>query len=372
MSRRSLHVGFWCCVLGLALSSCSSKKPEDGSSDGGVKPLFLSSADGGFDFSSLSGADCVSSTREAEALPLDLYVLFDQSGSMVTPAGDGTRLDAVRAALVDFLRDPKTDGIGVGLGYFGNFPIGHTSCVPADYATPAVPIEAVPTAIDPLVTSLNAVVPIGETPTGPAITGACSYVEAWQAAHPGRTLALLLLTDGVPEAPVSKKNGCDPTLADAIAATKACVAATGSQIYVLGVGPNLSNLDQIAAAGGTTRAQLVDGADVSGDVLAALDVIRGTALPCSFEIPAAPSGETLDYARVNVILTDNQGADHGIYSVANESACDANHGGWFYTPSASQPENIELCPASCEFTKSQSRVGAIRFALGCQSVTEIK
>jgi hypothetical protein len=360
--------GFSACFFASAVAAVACSGKHDGGAarpDAGAPVLF---GNGGF---ALGDASCVGSTSRAEAIPFDLYVLFDQSGSMSTPAGNGTRLDAVRAALADFLRAPESAGIGVGLGYFGNFPLGQTSCNPADYATPALPIADLPGAADALLASLNAVSPTGETPTGAAVRGACEYVKGWQGDHPGRSLAILLLTDGVPEAPISRSRGCDPTLPDAIAATQDCVNATGAKIYVLGVGPKLENLNQIAAAGGTSAAHLVTGTDVSGEVLAALDVIRGTALPCTFEIPAPPEGETLDFGSVNVIVTGNDGTEHGIYKVGDATACDAQRGGWYYTPASGTPQGISLCDASCEFVKAQSARGAIHFALGCATVSNV-
>jgi hypothetical protein len=313
-------------------------------------------------------ASCVAEVRRAEALPLDIYVLFDQSGSMSTPAGSGSRLDAVRAAATDFLNAKESAGIGVGLGYFGNFPLGQTSCNQDDYAHPAVDIGVLPGQTAALIGSLNGVKPTGETPTGPAIRGACSYVASWDQAHPGRSAALLLLTDGVPEAPISRAQGCDPTLDDAVAAAKECVSNAGASIYVLGVGSNLSNLNQIAAAGGSGIAYLVDGGDVAARVLDALSAIRGTALPCGFVIPDAPAGQTLNYDQVNVVQTNDDGSRHPLYNVPDAASCDGASGGWFYEP-ADAPERITLCDASCSAVKSESRSGAIEFALGCGTVT---
>ncbi|HEX4478482.1 MAG TPA: vWA domain-containing protein [Polyangiaceae bacterium] len=355
----------------IALLSCSSRDAGSlhatgaasgqGAASGSI--VFTGAANTG-----LADASCVAEESRAEALPLDIFVLFDESGSMSTPAGSGTRLDAVRAAAADFLRAPESAGIGVGIGYFGNFPIGKTSCNPADYATPAVPIALLPGAVTPLLDSLDTVKPTGETPTGPAIRGACSYVEGWKQAHPANTADILLVTDGVPEAPVSSQFGCTPTLADAVSATTDCVTSTGDALYVLGVGPSLDNLNQIAAAGKSGSAYLVDGTDVQSEVLAALDSIRGTALPCAFTIPAAPSGETLNYGQVNVVATDSSGAEHALYNVDDASACDATRGGWYYD-SPDSPRQIELCAASCAFVKAQSNGGAIRFALGCGTLT---
>jgi hypothetical protein len=310
---------------------------------------------------------CVSEVSQAEALPFDLYILFDQSGSMSTPEGAGNRLDAVRAALADFLGAGESAGMGVGIGYFGNFPLGEASCMPADYRSPAVPIELLPANEAAMLKSLGAVKPTGETPTGAALRGACDYAHTWKGEHPGKILDILLLTDGVPEAPISKANGCDPTLPDAVTATTACADEAGVRVFVLGVGPNLDNLNQIAKAGGTGSAFLVDGGDVTARVSAALGRIRGSAIPCSFELPPPPAGESFAFDRMNVVVTDTAGVDHALYNVDGSAAC-GEDGGWYYAPSDA-PERVELCDASCTFAKAQSDGGHLRFALGCKTLT---
>ena len=83
--------------------------------------------------------------------------MFDQSGSTCAcidppmtnnpcpdPTCRKTRLDAIREAAGAFLDDPRSAGIGVGIGYFGTQPIGQASCNPADYANPAVGIGPLP------------------------------------------------------------------------------------------------------------------------------------------------------------------------------------------------------------------------------------
>jgi Mg-chelatase subunit ChlD len=358
----------WILLFCLSCSSHDAKnRAKSAAADAGAsEPPTLIFGTSGLSRSGDGG--CVAEVRRGEALPLDVYILFDQSGSMSTPAGNGTRLDAVRAAASDFLNSSQSAGIGFGIGYFGNFPLGHTSCNPDDYSTPSVEIGPLPGQAPALLASLQSVVPTGETPTGPAIRGACSYVDSWDKAHPGLSASMLIVTDGVPEAPISRANGCDPTLDDAVAATKECVTRTGASIYVLGVGPNLVNLDQIAAAGGSDHAYLVDGGDVSNQVLEALNAIRGAALPCGFEIPPAPAGETIDLQRVNVVRTDSDGTRHALVNIPSSDGCGSESQGWYYDPPGA-PERITLCESACREVKAQSLHGAIEFALGCQIVT---
>lgn len=95
--------------------------------------------------------------------------------------------------------------------------------------------------------------------------------------EPEYKVVMLLVTDGLPEAPMSCPSaGCCPTLDDAASAAQGCLNGDPRiQTYVLGVGPYLDNLNLIAAAGGTNSAYLVGTGDVASQVLQALNAIRG-------------------------------------------------------------------------------------------------
>jgi hypothetical protein len=56
-------------------------------------------------FTERAAGDRVQRLEEADLAPVDLYVVFDQNESMATPSGAGSRLDGVRAAIADFMRD---------------------------------------------------------------------------------------------------------------------------------------------------------------------------------------------------------------------------------------------------------------------------
>src|SRR4051812_25479664 len=74
--------------------------------------------------SSAVGEECAGNLIEAERIPLDMYVMLDVSGSMLEPTADATvtKWDAVSSALTDFVGDPASAGIGMGLQVF---PIQH-------------------------------------------------------------------------------------------------------------------------------------------------------------------------------------------------------------------------------------------------------
>lgn len=65
---------------------------------------------------------CLSQVNEAETVAVDLFVMLDRSGSMLELVGDGSsELDkwgAVTTALTEFVENPDTDQIGLGLRVF--------------------------------------------------------------------------------------------------------------------------------------------------------------------------------------------------------------------------------------------------------------
>jgi hypothetical protein len=93
-----------------------------GSSSLGLPTLGLAGVDpGSGDGTAKGGASCAGQLTEAKRLPLDMYVMLDASGSMLDPT-DGnaniTKWQAVSSALSDFVNDPASSGIGMGLQVF--------------------------------------------------------------------------------------------------------------------------------------------------------------------------------------------------------------------------------------------------------------
>lgn len=314
---------------------------------------------------STDNAFCTAQQYVGQNVPLDIYVMFDVSGSMLQmdSGSTTTRMDAVRSAVEQFLNAPGSGGINIGLGYFGHQPIGMTTCNPADYTRPAVPMGVLPGNVQSLVASLRAAQPTGETPTGAAIRGACSYAKGWKQMQAGHQVAILLVTDGEPQAPRTVEGGgsCNPTLQDATAAAAECLAqAPGLKTYVLGVGPSLNNLKSIAQAGGTADAYLVANGGTA-DILKALHAIRGDAtIPCALQVPRPSSGD-VDFTKVNVVYRDAACMPTTLVNVTNASGCTAN-GGWYYD-NAAKPESIQLCPASCETVKKPG--SQLNVTVGC-------
>ena len=127
MARKRLLLGF---ALAAPLLACSSEDdqgggelhhPEKTGGSGGTNVIIDPNARGGSSSSGGNGATgpddcgtsvlngCVGEFYEGESLPLDIYIMFDQSGSMLNDVGGMTRLQAIQRAGEQFLRDPAPE-----------------------------------------------------------------------------------------------------------------------------------------------------------------------------------------------------------------------------------------------------------------------
>lgn len=323
-------------------------------------------------------ASCGAQVFEGKSVPVDIYILFDQSFSMCACLDPGagqlcvdncetSRLDAVRQAIETFMLDPNSSGIGVGLGVLGQQEIGSTSCEATDYTLPLVEVGTLPDQATVLGEALDRLEPTGETPTGPALRGACEYARDYRITAPEHQVSLLLLTDGRPEAPTTCNGGngqCCPSLDDAVVAADECRNQIGIRTYVLGVGPLLDNLDQIAASGGTERAYLVNGGDVGEEVLTALNRIRGAAaIPCELALPEPPAGGALALDSVNLDYAGDDCQITPFSSVRSADQC-GDDDGWYYDDPSS-PQRIQLCPRSCNRVSGPG--GNLFYSVGCDT-----
>jgi hypothetical protein len=348
------------------------------------------------------GGGCAGTSVQAQKIPLDMYIMLDQSGSMTDPvAGGGDKWSAVTSALVSFLQQPTAAGLGVGIQFFGlpapaqmcpatcmvdadcgacgpcvpffNFcsgAVGGDSCTAADYANPATldangqsgaEIATLPGASANLIAKINAHSPNTSTPTSAALQGAVDHAKTWQTAHPDHVVVAVLATDGDP-------TECDTDLnnINAIAAG----AANGNpkiRTFVIGVGSSLSALNGIAAAGGTQSAFIVDtNQNTNQQFLAALNAIQGSALSCSYTVPVPTMG-TPDYGAVNVQYTPgNGGSPVLIPNVSDKAHCPAQGDAWYYDNPAA-PTQIILCDPSCNKIEADT-MGKVDVVLGCKTV----
>jgi hypothetical protein len=93
------------------------QKGDGGSSDDGPVGKFSTGEAAAYSPDSFAG--CAAITEQAKELPLDLYLMLDTSGSMDDlVAAQKSKWSAVQSALTDFVNDPASAGIGIGLQYF--------------------------------------------------------------------------------------------------------------------------------------------------------------------------------------------------------------------------------------------------------------
>lgn len=358
-------------------SGFGEQQPEGTGAPGGES----AGAAGGFGAGSGSGGaatsdpsslnECATAAAGATLKPANLVVMYDRSGSMATDTkGKNVRAqkwEPVGAAMKDFFGDSGSKGLSASLTFFPN-PTSNTiqvTCTPDSYDSPKVALQALPSAA--FATVLDATSPGGGTPTTDAMKGAIRHAKDVVAQKAGENVVIVLVTDGLPGVYINGgQEVCTPNTVTT-AATEASGALSGTPAiptYVIGVADpenptGLTNLTEIAKAGGTTKATIVDTSDptkTKADFGAALAQIRRAALSCDFAVPPPPNGEKIDFDAVNVTLTKDAGADLLSYS----KDC-ANGRGWHYDDPA-QPTRIILCEGACDDAKSATKIDIV---FGC-------
>jgi hypothetical protein len=339
-------------------------------------------------------ASCVGVSYPVEPHLLDLYLMLDQSGSMSEVVADGgTKWGAVTGAINGFLTQPSAAGLGVGLQYFGLPAVdagactanaacttsadcgagtcvagtcfcstggAADSCLSSDYQRPSVEIAPLPAVGPTISASMAAHSPATATPTSAALQGAVDHASEWAVAHPGHKAVVLLATDGDP-------TECDTSLTNIAAIAQKAAAGTPNVLtFVIGIGSSLTNLNTIAAAGGTSSAFIVDtSGNVTQQFLDALDKIRGAAQSCAYALPA-PSVGAIDYARVNVQYTPGgTGAPITLSKVIDAASCPPSGDAWYYDVNGA-PTQILLCASACT-TVRQDAKASVAVVLGCST-----
>ncbi|UQA60606.1 vWA domain-containing protein [Polyangium aurulentum] len=344
------------------------------------------------------GEACVSANKTAELRPLDIYVMLDQSGSMIgyhdtskydnctEAVQDGgiipiSRWKDVTAALNGFMKDPSSVGINVGLGFFPPYQAqlpGQTKCQDNmcdidEYVSPEVPIASLPGNATPIASALDFTpCPCNGTPMSAGLQGAVKYAQQRAAANPDHVVVVVLATDGEPKGDCSGGSDDGENYpAPTEVAKDAFTSSPSIPVYVIGVGNLLSSLNAIAEAGGTGKAFLMDGDQGTQDAfIKALNEIRGKALSCEIPIPPPPPGETLDPNKVNVVYKPSNGSPEVTFTkAADPSICDQVPGSWYYDDPA-KPTQIILCPDACA-TITGDNAAQLDVGFGCESVIAI-
>ena len=334
---------------------------------------------------------CTGLAHEQETIgsPLDVYLIFDRTGSMgrdcdfeagSTPPVNSKACFATYA-LPEYLMnvDPNAD---TRLA-FQFMSLSNNDCNGVPYATPLVDLTPLPVTADhPIIQAISDEDFGGGL--GTRIEGALRGIASYTASHvtPGRNMIGVLMTDGDPT------NDCVdeiPTLSGII---EDHLAATGLKTFIIGMnGATNSNLEALAVAGGAephddfcadvaAPCHYWNVGDGQGDAIAsALQAIvrQVVPLPCQYEVIGltAPPGEQLDFGKVNVVLKDSGNVETTLGQVAGEANCPTDQPAWYYDDPAA-PTNIILCSNACDMVSASESGSTVNVVVGCTRTKKLE
>jgi hypothetical protein len=331
--------------------------PAGASSSGGFGP----SSDAGNIDASGFGPSCVTSSKRAESIPVDIGLALDTSFSM----DFDEKWINTKSALKAFVGNPAYEDLSLALQFF---PV-RKQCNVAEYALPAVPTGPLPSVASQVRDALDAQSMDGGTPMVQVLQGMTDYMRAHAAAAGGHKPVILLATDGLPdetcEAP--SDSNTPNSLDNAVKQVAAALGGSPSiPTFVIGVGTELGALDQLAAAGGTTKAILVDPTkNLQESFLQALDTVRRNALACDYPLPAG--SEPIDPTKVNVTYSASSGAVDTFAFVGTADQCSKGNDKGYYFDNPAAPATVVLCPNACDRLKADPS-GEVDVVFGCARV----
>ncbi|MGK3994721.1 vWA domain-containing protein [Sorangium sp. So ce1024] len=326
-----------------------------------------------------TGDACATKTSEAGFQQVYLAFAFDVSASMgsndVEWRSKALKWDPVVDATKQFFLDSASTGFKASLTFFPGPGGRREMCSSDSYTTPAVPMTVLPSpafgeAIDAVTPPDDRSWRIG-TPTAYAMEGILEFIEAERQQNPGK-YAIVLVTDGYPE-----QCRDDSDSIEAVVERVGAALDSGISTFVIGVDsppgpgspPSLTNLHQIAEAGGTGEAFMLDtgnAAETSAAFTAAIEAIRGAAVSCTIPIPPAPDGRNFDKKKVVVTYTST--ATSTPTPLGYDQAC-ATENAWRYDEPLN-PTAIVLCNDTCAAVQAQFEV-SLGVDFTCEDVIEV-
>ena len=240
---------------------------------------------------------CGTTTADTKPMQADMLIVLDRTNSMTQSLSSNINCDASdptcisrMTAVVAGVGDVVTNNPGIHWGLELYTTPGGGQCVVSP--TPQVAISADSSAA--IKTVLATVTNEQSTPTALALTVATNYLKT---VNDGNSKAILLATDGEPNCGSGSGGGTSGSdLAGATAAAKAAYDA-GFSVYVIGIGPSVSNLNALAQAGGTSSYYPATSTTELNTALSSIaKVVSAT---CTFKASTAPPDSGLVYVYVD-------------------------------------------------------------------------
>jgi len=307
-------------------------------------------------------------TTVTEKAPVALYLMQDQSGSMLLPP---TKWTSVQTAVQAFTTDPQAAGLDIALQFFRL--ANNNACDGTGYDVPEIAIGPLPQNATAINNAYAAHFPITDTPIEPALRGAVNFCLQFQATNTtGEQCVAVLITDGAPSTCLLDPAGLAQIAADA--------HSKNVLTFAIGMdGADFATLDAIAKAGGTDCTPGSPGnescnvASGGSSFIDALNLIRKTVshdvtttktvtevhtseLACEFQIPPAPAGQSFDPTNVNVNFR-HDGTDDTVLQVPTSADCaKTSNQGWYYDKPTS-PTSIQVCSGTCDAIKASTADG---------------
>lgn len=321
---------------------------------------------------------------EAKRPKSNILFVLDRSGSMQIklPTGE-TRWTATRDALFEMIDAlPKAEARASVLQFpqgdatvntcctinasnqvdcnCTSYPAPTKRCDPATYKAPA-PMDLDATSIASIKKTVNASNTSFYWGT-PLAAAEAAGVNLQKASANDGIKSIILLTDG---APTSCDTTANPTANDPKLIVDAAQAGLNDKIrtFVIGVvdGKNGNDarpdvLEQVAAAGGTTKFFSVSAANLQMELGKALEQITREATDCTFDLP--PATDTTDLDKVNVTLTTSSGTE----TISRDPA---QAEGWDFQDGQTR---VKLYGTACTKLAAEAS-SSVKIVLGCKTVT---
>jgi hypothetical protein len=246
-------------------------------------------------------ANCGSVQSKLEKKPADLLLVLDRSSSM-TRAMDSANDCAVGATTcsqrwatitssLDKVLASSSNDLNWGLKFFsspttattGTGGRGGTGTSSSCYVAAGVEVPVGPGNANTIQTRISTAGTASTTPTRAAVDAAVAYLKT---VNDGNNKFILLATDGEPNCASGSSGTSTTDLPATVTAVENAVAA-GYKVFVIGVGPEATNLTSLAQAGGTEKFYSALTPDALSGALAS--IVTTVAAGCTYELPSVPT-----------------------------------------------------------------------------------